>query len=108
MWTILYRALWKPRDPGGYTGTGINPARTQPKKAQIISRPGGYASSSRSSGSELPVAQQVRSDCLCPFEKLGVGVALELIAVQVKVRIQEFVRMLIPQLIELVQNRYHN
>jgi hypothetical protein len=31
-----------------------------------------------------------------------------LIAVQVKVRIKEFVRVLIPQPIELVQNRYHN
>src|ERR1700685_4072762 len=52
MCTILYKALWKPRELGGYTGTGINPARTQPKNAQIISSPGGKARSNRSCDSK--------------------------------------------------------
>ena len=50
----LASAPWNPLPVGGYTGTGMRPRRTQAKKTQIISRPGGYRRIIRAPCSMLP------------------------------------------------------
>ena len=51
---------------------------------------------------ETTLLQQVSGDRLRPAEERRVGVAFDRIAVQVKVRIKEFVRVLVSQPIQLV------
>ncbi len=53
-------------------------------------------------GRETALLPQVAGDRLRPTDKLRVGVAFDWIAVQVKKRIQELVRMLNSQLVQLV------
>jgi hypothetical protein len=55
-------------------------------------------------GAETAVFPQVSGDRLRAMAERGVGVAFDRIAVYIKVRIQEFVRVRICQPIQVVQN----
>ena len=53
----LASAPWNPLPLGGYTGTGMRPKRTQAKKTQIISRPGGYTKRTLSQGFKAAIVR---------------------------------------------------